>query len=78
MVCAASSNKMPWSNSQVQFLPVCFIGFTHVHTPQFARGNVFANQPTQQHLQEQDKYKAYLKQQVLLQPAGGTSAGCVL
>ncbi|XP_029917336.1 centrosome and spindle pole-associated protein 1-like isoform X2 [Myripristis murdjan] len=39
-------------------------GFTHVHTPQFARGNVFANQPTQQQLQEQDKYKAYLKQQI--------------
>ncbi|XP_036933606.1 centrosome and spindle pole associated protein 1-like isoform X2 [Acanthopagrus latus] len=39
-------------------------GFTHVHTPQFARGNVFANPPTQQHLQEQDKYKAYLKQQI--------------
>lgn len=41
-----------------------FVGFTHVQTPQFARGNVFANQPTQQQLQEQDKYKAYLKQQV--------------
>ncbi|XP_035525770.1 centrosome and spindle pole associated protein 1-like isoform X1 [Morone saxatilis] len=39
-------------------------GFTHVQTPQFARGNVFTNQPTQQHLQEQDKYKAYLKQQI--------------
>ncbi|XP_070819475.1 centrosome and spindle pole-associated protein 1-like isoform X1 [Chaetodon trifascialis] len=39
-------------------------GFTHVQTPQFARGNVFANQPTQQQLQEQDKYKAYLKQQI--------------
>ncbi|KAF0039704.1 hypothetical protein F2P81_007939 [Scophthalmus maximus] len=39
-------------------------GFTHVHTPQFARGNVFANQPTQHQLQEQDKYKAYLKQQI--------------
>ncbi|KAM9356849.1 centrosome and spindle pole-associated protein 1-like [Symphorus nematophorus] len=39
-------------------------GFTHVQTPQFARGNVFASQPTQQQLQEQDKYKAYLKQQI--------------
>ncbi|KAI3352031.1 hypothetical protein L3Q82_020843, partial [Scortum barcoo] len=39
-------------------------GFTHVQTPQFARGNVFANQPTQQQLQEQDQYKAYLKQQI--------------
>ncbi|XP_027140182.1 centrosome and spindle pole associated protein 1 isoform X3 [Larimichthys crocea] len=39
-------------------------GFTHVQAPQFARGNVFANQPTQQQLQEQDKYKAYLKQQI--------------
>ncbi|XP_037531039.1 centrosome and spindle pole-associated protein 1 [Nematolebias whitei] len=38
-------------------------GFTHVQTPQFARGNVFAVQPTKQ-LQEQDKYKAYLKQQI--------------
>lgn len=39
-------------------------GFTHVQTPQFARGKVFANQPTEQQLQEQDKYKAYLKQQI--------------
>ncbi|TKS72763.1 Centrosome and spindle pole-associated protein 1 [Collichthys lucidus] len=39
-------------------------GFTHVQTPQFARGNVFTNQPTQQQVQEQDKYKAYLKQQI--------------
>uniref|UniRef100_A0A3B4UMY9 Centrosome and spindle pole associated protein 1 n=1 Tax=Seriola dumerili TaxID=41447 RepID=A0A3B4UMY9_SERDU len=39
-------------------------GFTHVQTPQFARGNVFANQPTKHQLQEQDKYKAYLKQQI--------------
>ncbi|XP_072252333.1 LOW QUALITY PROTEIN: centrosome and spindle pole-associated protein 1-like [Leuresthes tenuis] len=38
--------------------------FTHVQTPQFARGNVFANQPTEQQLQEQDKYKAYLRQQI--------------
>ncbi|XP_074503831.1 centrosome and spindle pole associated protein 1-like isoform X2 [Sebastes fasciatus] len=39
-------------------------GFTHVPTSQFARGNVFSNQPTQQQLHEQDKYKAYLKQQI--------------
>ncbi|XP_068570311.1 centrosome and spindle pole-associated protein 1-like isoform X2 [Cebidichthys violaceus] len=39
-------------------------GFSHVQTPQFARGSVFSNQPTQQQLHEQDKYKAYLKQQI--------------
>ncbi|XP_058505755.1 centrosome and spindle pole-associated protein 1-like isoform X2 [Solea solea] len=39
-------------------------GFTRVQTPQFARGKVFANQPTQQQLQDQDKYKAFLKQQI--------------
>ncbi|CAK6969350.1 centrosome and spindle pole-associated protein 1-like isoform X2 [Scomber scombrus] len=39
-------------------------GFTHVQTPQFARSNVFANQPNLQQLQEQDKYKSYLKQQI--------------
>ncbi|KAM7417115.1 hypothetical protein PAMA_016971 [Pampus argenteus] len=39
-------------------------GFTHVQTPQFARGNVFSNQPSLQQLQEQDKYKAFLKQQI--------------
>ncbi|XP_034545980.1 centrosome and spindle pole associated protein 1-like isoform X2 [Notolabrus celidotus] len=39
-------------------------GFTHVQTPQFARGNIFAHHPTQQQVQEQDKYKAYLKQQI--------------
>ncbi|XP_028445650.1 centrosome and spindle pole associated protein 1 isoform X2 [Perca flavescens] len=39
-------------------------GFTHAQTPQFARGNVFSNQPSQQQLHEQDKYKAYLKQQI--------------
>lgn len=33
--------------------------------PQFARGSVFPNQPTQQQLSEQDNYKAYLQQQVL-------------
>ncbi|XP_069575010.1 centrosome and spindle pole-associated protein 1-like isoform X4 [Brachyistius frenatus] len=39
-------------------------GFTHVQTSQFARGKVFGNQPTEQQVQEQDKYKAYLKQQI--------------
>ncbi|XP_030594440.1 centrosome and spindle pole-associated protein 1-like isoform X2 [Archocentrus centrarchus] len=39
-------------------------GFNHVHTPQFARGKVFANQPTERQLQEQEKYKAFLKQQI--------------
>ncbi|KAA8589140.1 hypothetical protein FQN60_010485 [Etheostoma spectabile] len=39
-------------------------GVTHAQTPQFARGNVFSNQPSQQQLHEQDKYKAYLKQQI--------------
>ncbi|XP_056145754.1 centrosome and spindle pole associated protein 1-like isoform X2 [Lampris incognitus] len=39
-------------------------GFAHVQGPQFARGTVFANQSTLQQLQEQDKYKAYLKQQI--------------
>ncbi|XP_054890621.1 centrosome and spindle pole-associated protein 1-like isoform X1 [Poeciliopsis prolifica] len=39
-------------------------GFTHVQTSQFARGKVFASQPSEFHLQEQDKYKAYLKQQI--------------
>ncbi|XP_045885845.1 centrosome and spindle pole associated protein 1-like isoform X2 [Micropterus dolomieu] len=39
-------------------------GFNHVQSPQFARGNVFTSQPTQQQLNEQDKYKAYLKQQI--------------
>lgn len=42
------------------------VGFTHVQTPQFARSNVFTNHPSQQQLQEQDKYKSYLKQQVRL------------
>ncbi|XP_034453336.1 centrosome and spindle pole-associated protein 1-like isoform X4 [Hippoglossus hippoglossus] len=39
-------------------------GFTHVQTPQFARGKVFANQPTQHQVHEQDTYKACLKQQI--------------
>ncbi|KAF3837942.1 hypothetical protein F7725_009710 [Dissostichus mawsoni] len=42
-------------------------GFTPVATPQFARGSVFSNQPSQQQLHEQDQYKAYLKQQAHLQ-----------
>lgn len=50
-------------------------GFTCVQTSQFARGNVFANQPSQQQLQQQDKYKAYLKQQVLGHGASGAPAG---
>ncbi|KAK7919137.1 hypothetical protein WMY93_010421 [Mugilogobius chulae] len=39
-------------------------GFTHVQTPQFARGCVFSTPPSQQQIQEQDKYKAYLKLQI--------------
>ncbi|XP_017278653.1 centrosome and spindle pole associated protein 1-like isoform X2 [Kryptolebias marmoratus] len=39
-------------------------GFTHVQTSQFARSKVFASQPSEHQLQEQDKYKAYLKQQI--------------
>ncbi|KAJ0002618.1 hypothetical protein NQD34_007767 [Periophthalmus magnuspinnatus] len=39
-------------------------GFTHVQSPQFARGSVFSASPSQQQLQEQDKYKAYLKLQI--------------
>ncbi|XP_078809830.1 centrosome and spindle pole-associated protein 1 isoform X9 [Oryzias latipes] len=39
-------------------------GFTRIQTPQFARGNVFTNQPTEQQLKEQDQYKAFLKQQI--------------
>ncbi|XP_061643932.1 centrosome and spindle pole-associated protein 1-like isoform X2 [Phyllopteryx taeniolatus] len=39
-------------------------GFTHVQTPQFARGSVITNQPTPQQLNEQHKHKAYLKQQI--------------
>ncbi|XP_041653629.1 centrosome and spindle pole associated protein 1-like [Cheilinus undulatus] len=54
---AARRAELPDPNERVS-------GFTHVQTPQFARGNVFANQPSQQQLQEQDKYKAYLKQQI--------------
>uniref|UniRef100_G3Q7V1 Centrosome and spindle pole associated protein 1a n=1 Tax=Gasterosteus aculeatus aculeatus TaxID=481459 RepID=G3Q7V1_GASAC len=41
-----------------------FEGSAHGQTVQFARGSVFSNQPTQQKLHEQDKYKAYLKQQI--------------
>ncbi|KAM9376178.1 centrosome and spindle pole-associated protein 1-like [Pholidichthys leucotaenia] len=39
-------------------------GFTHVQTPQFARGKVFASQSTEQQLQKQMKYKADLNQQI--------------
>ncbi|XP_024139466.1 centrosome and spindle pole-associated protein 1 isoform X3 [Oryzias melastigma] len=39
-------------------------GFTNIQTPQFARGNIFPNQPTEQQLKEQDQYKAFLKQQI--------------
>ncbi|XP_040030485.2 centrosome and spindle pole-associated protein 1 isoform X2 [Gasterosteus aculeatus] len=41
-----------------------FSSSAHGQTVQFARGSVFSNQPTQQQLHEQDKYKAYLKQQI--------------
>ncbi|CAL8264328.1 unnamed protein product [Lota lota] len=39
-------------------------GFAHVPAPQFARGSVFANEPSAQQVQEQDKYKVYLKEQI--------------
>ncbi|KAM8910272.1 centrosome and spindle pole-associated protein 1-like isoform 2-T7 [Spinachia spinachia] len=39
-------------------------GSTHGQTLQFARGSVFSNKPTQHQLHEQDKYKAYLQQQI--------------
>uniref|UniRef100_A0A8C5DVY1 Centrosome and spindle pole-associated protein 1-like n=1 Tax=Gouania willdenowi TaxID=441366 RepID=A0A8C5DVY1_GOUWI len=39
-------------------------GFTHVQNSQFARRNVFSSQRTEQQVQEQDKYKACLKQQI--------------
>ncbi|KAK9517588.1 hypothetical protein VZT92_022947 [Zoarces viviparus] len=39
-------------------------GFSRGQTPQFARGCVFSNQPTQHQLHEQDKYKASLQQQI--------------
>ncbi|XP_028972575.2 centrosome and spindle pole-associated protein 1 isoform X2 [Esox lucius] len=35
-----------------------------VQAPSFARGSVFGNLPTPQQVNEQDKYKAYLKQQI--------------
>ena len=40
------------------------LGFAHVQTPTFARGNVFTNEPSAQQVHEQDKYKVYLKEQV--------------
>ncbi|XP_059918118.1 centrosome and spindle pole associated protein 1-like isoform X4 [Gadus macrocephalus] len=39
-------------------------GFARVQTPTFARGNVFANEPSAQQVHEQDKYKVYLKEQI--------------
>ncbi|KAG7282002.1 hypothetical protein CRUP_020107, partial [Coryphaenoides rupestris] len=39
-------------------------GFAHVQTPQFARGAVFASEPSAQQLQEKDKYKGDLKEQI--------------
>nr|XP_014014976.1 unnamed protein product [Salmo salar] len=39
-------------------------GFSFAQTSQFARSNVFSDQPTPQQLQEQDIYKDYLKQQI--------------
>ncbi|XP_036375409.1 centrosome and spindle pole-associated protein 1-like [Megalops cyprinoides] len=39
-------------------------GFAYGQTSPFARGNVFSEVPTAQQLQEQDKYKDYLKQQI--------------
>ncbi|XP_046882836.1 centrosome and spindle pole associated protein 1-like isoform X4 [Hypomesus transpacificus] len=39
-------------------------GFDRVQTPMYARGSVFANQPTPQQLMEKDKYKSFLKQQI--------------
>ncbi|XP_059202020.1 centrosome and spindle pole associated protein 1-like [Centropristis striata] len=70
----AYSNPEQWQRRATATLTACradlpdpnerVSGFTHVQTPQFARGNVFANQPTQQQLHEQDEYKAYLKQQI--------------
>ncbi|CAL9706422.1 unnamed protein product [Knipowitschia caucasica] len=39
-------------------------GFTQVQSPQFARGSVFPTQPSVQQLQEQDKYKAFLRLQM--------------
>uniref|UniRef100_A0AAV2MHH4 Uncharacterized protein n=1 Tax=Knipowitschia caucasica TaxID=637954 RepID=A0AAV2MHH4_KNICA len=38
--------------------------FTQVQSPQFARGSVFPTQPSVQQLQEQDKYKAFLRLQM--------------
>ncbi|KAK6293132.1 hypothetical protein J4Q44_G00366330 [Coregonus suidteri] len=39
-------------------------GFSFAQTSQFARSNVFSDQPTPKQLQEQDTYKDYLKQQI--------------
>ncbi|KAM9553394.1 centrosome and spindle pole-associated protein 1 isoform 2-T2 [Salvelinus alpinus] len=39
-------------------------GFSFAQTSQFARSNVFSDQPTPQQLQDQDTYKDYLNQQI--------------
>ncbi|KAJ8395946.1 hypothetical protein AAFF_G00026540 [Aldrovandia affinis] len=39
-------------------------GFTYGQTSPFARGRVFADVPSSQQLQQQDKYKDYLRQQI--------------
>ncbi|XP_061690191.1 centrosome and spindle pole-associated protein 1-like isoform X2 [Syngnathoides biaculeatus] len=65
------NEEAPSNPDQQQIAPVEHIdpndrisGFTHVQTPQFARGSVITNQPTPQQLNEQHKHKAYLKQQI--------------
>ncbi|KAM9553395.1 centrosome and spindle pole-associated protein 1 isoform 3-T3 [Salvelinus alpinus] len=40
------------------------ISFSFAQTSQFARSNVFSDQPTPQQLQDQDTYKDYLNQQI--------------
>uniref|UniRef100_H3ALA3 Centrosome and spindle pole associated protein 1 n=1 Tax=Latimeria chalumnae TaxID=7897 RepID=H3ALA3_LATCH len=39
-------------------------GFTFAHTSPFARGNVFVDPPSEQQLQEQEKYKDFLRLQI--------------
>uniref|UniRef100_A0A096MEV4 Centrosome and spindle pole associated protein 1a n=1 Tax=Poecilia formosa TaxID=48698 RepID=A0A096MEV4_POEFO len=62
----AYSNPELWQRKATAAMTT-HLGFTHVQTSQFARGKVFASQPSELQLQEQDKYKAYLKQQKILQ-----------
>ena len=76
-----SSRAEVQSRGSVSLCDVSFcspspLGFAHVQTPTFARGSVFANEPSAQQVQEQDKYKVYLKEQVKDQavPGGGLSA----